>query len=91
MFSSLELMLNLIPLSNYVTVVFLLGDECLLSLRETVTNAFYIFRVYEADFVDEMIRDPGMVKLMEECNFCVPSPDSYRGPSYFFGNPTFSP
>jgi hypothetical protein len=43
-----------------------------------------ILRVYETEFVNVLMKDPGMVRLMEDCNFCVPPPDSYRGPSIFF-------
>lgn len=41
-------------------------------------------RVYMADFARVMMTDATMVKLMEGCNFCVPSTDVYMGPSVFW-------
>ena len=41
-------------------------------------------RVYMADFARVMMTDATMVKLMEGCNFCVPSTDVYMGPSAFW-------
>ena len=36
------------------------------------------------DFAGVMMTDTQMVKLMEECNFCVPAPEVYKGQSIFW-------
>ena len=42
------------------------------------------FRTYMDDFAGVMMTDTQMVKLMEECNFCVPAPEIYKGQSIFW-------
>ena len=44
----------------------------------------FFFRTYIDDFARIMMTDAQMVKLMEGCNFCVPSSEVYLGQSYFY-------
>ena len=40
------------------------------------------------DFAQVMMTDGEMVHLMENCNFCVPSNETYLGQSTFWRSPS---